>query len=370
MTNANTDVAKDQALPRPARPLRLSPSDYQTLSPFRTLEWRYDRVVQVLDASGGRQTLSRKRDDRTTFLLKEFLVAYRRHSDRSYRESVFTRYPIPYLAYELQTNSDNHYRQVVQARILARQTDIDIGARIHLPGEVVDFYEKCFFNVRDRLDRPDWIVRQIYGRQAARGLAGSEEQIMLKLFAYFAGPIAFEFLQTGFTSVRHLRSKDEITAMLDQYMTSTVRRRAALHANTFEVTRHNIMQLLELHTKILEIDRLAAKEGQAQTLVEKAIEEFCIANPWVIVPTAEARDIQKLVEYDRGAVEIRDSELHRLAQGEVIDVSPAVVDDRGRVLSPTFEARKHHEHQDGPAESKASRSGEGSDDAGGEVASQ
>ena len=325
-------------------------ADYLRLSLMRKPSWRYERALSALPTPGFEsqptRKLSRKRDDYLVFGLRKFLQDYRRSADPVARENVFARHPLYYLAYEIEVDVDSGFRHLIQARILAKQTDEEIASLVNTCPEVIDLYEKCFYNVRDRIDRSDWILRQIYGRQAS--MSQSDEQTMLKLFAYYAGPMAIEFLTTGFSGVRHIANAQELGPMLDTYMTSAIRRRASLHSNTFEVNRYNITQLLELHTKIVEIDRAASRDGKPQDLVEKVIHEFCVGNPW-ITGTAGADSMGDLIEYDKGAEEVRDDELHRAARGEAIDV-PAIVyaehpDDKGKPIkvSPIFEARTHRD---------------------------
>ena len=41
--------------------------------------------------------------------------------------------------------------QTVQLRLLARESDAEIGRRVGQPPEIIHFYEKFFYNCRDRL---------------------------------------------------------------------------------------------------------------------------------------------------------------------------------------------------------------------------
>jgi hypothetical protein len=334
---------------RSQAPPRATFADYVLLSPMRKPSWRYDRALDAIDGIGGqpRRNLSRRFDEPMTLRLRDFLKAYRKSADLSYRERVYGDFPLFYLAYELETAGEN-LKHIVQARILAKQTDLEIAGRVNTCPEMIDLYEKCFFNVRDRLDRPDWIFQQVYGKEAMHqtAVAGAHQHVMIKLFAYFAGPSLVEFMYSGFSGVHHVSSPQEMQDLLDQYMTSTIRRRAAQNANTFVVNPSNIMQLLELHTKIVEIERVAARDGKPQDLVEQVIDEFVAKNPWVTGANAVAK-LGEIVRYDESASEARDEDLHRAARGEIIDVaSPAysdIVDAKGRPIqiSPIFEARKH-----------------------------
>lgn len=53
--------------------------------------------------------------------------------------------------------------QTVQLRLLARESDDQIGLRVGQPPAVVERYEQLFFNCRDRLDRPSFVTNQFLG---------------------------------------------------------------------------------------------------------------------------------------------------------------------------------------------------------------
>lgn len=84
--------------------------------------------------------------------------------------------------------SGGDLRNEVQARILARQTDVEIGAVVGLTPEVVLAFEWGFFAVRDRIDARDWIKARAIG---VRFLPGDNAAIW-KHFAYYGGPLVLE----------------------------------------------------------------------------------------------------------------------------------------------------------------------------------
>ncbi len=52
-------------------------------------------------------------------------------------------------------------RWTIEARILARQTNDEIAQSCGCMPEMIEYYEALFFNVRARLDSPDFIMTKV-----------------------------------------------------------------------------------------------------------------------------------------------------------------------------------------------------------------
>ncbi len=98
---------------------------------------------------------------------------------------------------------DGVARWTLEARILAGQSDKDIGLREELPAEVVECYHALFFHVRDKLHAKGFISTLLC--PPYRTLTGSDVRYVWAFFGYHAGPVVLQafiddFKATGMTN--------------------------------------------------------------------------------------------------------------------------------------------------------------------------
>jgi len=90
--------------------------------------------------------------------------------------------------------SGGKLRAVVEARILAGQTDVEIAALTSLDPLVIGAFESLFFNVRDRLQARDWIANVVIGPGLRCGFGLDELPLLWRAFGFFAGPKILEIV--------------------------------------------------------------------------------------------------------------------------------------------------------------------------------
>src|SRR6476620_4480541 len=91
--------------------------------------------------------------------------------DTSKRKAVIRQYPDVWRAHQLHHSPDLMCRQIMEARLLTSETIAEIASRFDMSPAAVDYYEKLFFHVRDRLQSKDWINKIIKG--PCRGDSGN-----------------------------------------------------------------------------------------------------------------------------------------------------------------------------------------------------
>jgi hypothetical protein len=76
--------------------------------------------------------------------------------------------------------------------VLAGEHPRGIAAKAGLRDGVVELYERLFFDVRDRLGAPDFIMSQVVGPKAYMGLNAQDLDVLWKLLGYVHGPDALD----------------------------------------------------------------------------------------------------------------------------------------------------------------------------------
>ncbi len=311
-----------------------SRADYETYNPFRRVNWRFERVLALLDRDPpGRPT---KRDDDYVREARAFVQKWRHLDPDDREEQLFFAHPGLYYAYQM------HEREVesedntlyLQARLLAGMPTQKICEATSMHPDAVDWYERLFFNVRPYLKQRDWVQSQILVPAMVRNfVSGSGTDIQLedsvpafakpfkdaslKMFAYYAGPVMCEYMIAGFQQGKMLDSVDRLGQYLDDHWKMAVRARSAQVIRTCSVNKYNVMQLFEIHNQIIAVETSGEAENQKQNAITAHVGALLTQIPWAVGQEGAAKFAGTAVgRYDEGAAELRDDELLLTSAGE------------------------------------------------------
>jgi len=153
----------------------------------RPVDWRWLRVVELLD-SGSRP---RRSEDRHVHRGYRFLKRLRACDPRG-EERLMQQYPDLYEAHRMyDTEGPPHLkaaRWMVEAGILSGQPVEYLGHYLNADVDVLAIYEAMYFDVRDALGDPDYVVANVLWPDHARH-ASQENSLGLvcKWLAYLYG---------------------------------------------------------------------------------------------------------------------------------------------------------------------------------------
>lgn len=296
---------------------RLHPAQLHQFDPLRTANWRSARAMSLLAASPpGRPSTH---DDQYVVEIYRFLKRKQASRDGGVSE-LFPEYPGLWYAYQLYNESGETTRGVIEARILAGQTNNEIAEYYGTLPDTIEYYEAAFFSVRDRLKQKDWILRQIYGPNA-ENITAKEKTTLLQLFAYHGGVKLLELLLSGFDSENNIQ--DTTTdGFLDRHVATTLRHRAATGLMTTEINRYNITELLNTHTKLVELrmESQAAKDLGKPSAVQDNILGLLQQISWLV---GSGQDVKSTITttpagpFAESAVQLRADQELALALGSV-----------------------------------------------------
>lgn len=304
-------------------------ADFQRFNFFRRPDWRWERVLRMVDRHPTPGRASR-RDDDFVRRARTFVLRWRSRNTEEEREELFWEEPGLYYAYELfeRQTAQPEGALFLQARLLARQTFEQIAELLSTVPDTVRWYEALFFNVADRLQNRDWITKHVLLPALLRQttLTGqSNSPFMdsvaarpfldgsLKLFAYFGGPHVADVMITGFQSGKPPASADGLAEWFDGHWSMTVRRRSTQAALQFEINKFNVTELLTVHARLIELDRSEQNREQQRTAAEKHIQAMIDQIAWVVGQDGQA----VLDRASDGASELRDDEMGRDAPRRV-----------------------------------------------------
>jgi hypothetical protein len=97
-------------------------------------------------------------------------------------------------ACEIRFHPDPLVAAEVEAWVLSGSTQALIAERCGLPVEVIETYEKLFFDVRPRLEAASYILHTVIGRPILYGFSLDDLGSIWKFCAYMRGPYALDVL--------------------------------------------------------------------------------------------------------------------------------------------------------------------------------
>lgn len=319
-------------------------------SPFLRPEWRYERVLTLVDGVDGPRRC-RRHDDDWIRRYRGFLLKWR-SLPLDQRDELVVEDPGIYHAQLLRNaaTSDPDTLFILEARLLSGQRPDEIAFELHALTEAVEAYAALWFDVQPRLDRRDWIFRQVllpaFERQRAQLQEGDDDadddalffaapavikpflDASLKYFAYFGGPLLCDFLLAGFRRGVRVSREDEIGSFLDDDFIATIRRRSAAAARAFDVDKMGVYELFNVHARLMEMQQRADTGEESRNYLERNLDEVLRDLPFVTGDEASrAYANTRVGDLDREAAELRADELLLAATGAAVPDMPGGFDD-------------------------------------------
>jgi len=207
----------------------------------------------------------------------------------------------------------NANRYVLEARLLAGQTNEQIHAKSGIPPETVGMYEQLFFTVRDRIEEVDYILGNVIGRVFQSGLSTFNPELLAKYFGFFAGPVILDMVLYGFASKRAVANDDEILGFLDEKIARNTRLQTVTLTTLLQPGKFDVRAIFEGYGQLLAVESRQNASPEHSEWVGAFIKTLAKRNP--IPRGSEARNLEgtPVANYSVGTVELRASEQLRAA---------------------------------------------------------
>jgi len=226
--------------------------DFLKNDPMRRPQWRSERVMKMLGHLP-KPLRARSSDDHEVRIYKRFVKEYSAvHDDEARRDQVSISIPHVSRAHFLYYSPEIELRQILEARLLTSESIEDIARRFAVDPKVIEYFEKIFFNVRDRMDNTDWIRKVILGdrkghnRSSNGGFTAERRGVAYRTFAYFGGAIALDAGISGVGTIKMPQSREDLDKWFEQACGQLVRTKAAAAACVLTINRTNTAPLIRL----------------------------------------------------------------------------------------------------------------------------
>jgi len=297
---------------------------YHPNNPLRPTDWRWERARIIRENSFTNKSTT---EDEWINISVKFQKALAKVKTEYGQYELVNKYPDLYFAYALRgdtlsknTEKPSQMKHEVEARLLAREPYEQIADRIGCTAKVIEFYEKLFYNVVEKINNTSYILHQAIGPAIYRGMYEKDHDLLWKLYGYFCGSKALDALITTFTKPVLPETDEQVDAMFVDDTRSVMRRKAAIAARTVAVNQYTQLKILEIYTKFLEIENdTAAVSGE--NLLLSNISELMSSLPWAAGSETENKTNPHLLKYDNQSAELRADEILAISFGKdnVID---------------------------------------------------
>jgi len=282
-------------------------------SPGRVPDWRWKRAVFIREKED--EPANRVGDGVQGFrwirAADRFRSAYPHcHTMRDYRNLVKAHPGVAH-AHDLYIESKDFTKYALEANLLTERSFMEIAHVLNLDIATVEAYEGIFFNVRDSLEHPLYIMHSVIKPAVESGVHRKEHDFLWKLYAYYLGAYVADAVQTAMPNPAICRSAENTPAALRDTVISTATLKASLSATTLNVTDGNKIALLELFGKFIEIARNTDTLGKAQDSILSSIQTMVDYLPLEIGRKVYSKENVAL-EYDKSAIELKVGEMTHL----------------------------------------------------------
>lgn len=296
-------------------------------NPFRVPHWRWLRAAGYLDGRQRRPTKKRDGAEGYRWIKRaaNFQHAYNACDGDGDMIELAETYPDIFWAHHAyRERGGNPMGYQIEAHILARDSDFQVGYHAGLSPKLVEAYEALFFNVRDRLDHQGYILHQVMGPAIQRGLSEREYDLLWKLYGYFCGPHMLLALINKFPNPGWCSTPDTINSVVQDDAINTLKLKAALAAKIVSVNQHTSLSLLDTFTKFIEVERTTDTAGKAENQILDHINAMMTNLPFTVggrtpPKVNNARANSRVMTLRQSAVELSFEESMAVAAGQPIE---------------------------------------------------
>lgn len=286
-------------------------------NPWRVPQWRWLRAVNITE--GGPGTTAR-RDTPDGFKWISRARRFKTLRDAAATERLLLELSLDesdiFWAHYAWLNENSPVKWAIEAHLLARETNREIGFRTGCAESIVDAYENLFFNVREKLNYREYVINVVLRDSVNNGLNERNPDLLWKLFGYCGGPLVLDAMIGRLVNPMWASRPDDVPMFFQDAALNLMKKKAAVSALTVPVSASTQLHLIEAFVKYVEIERTTDTMGKAQDQILGNINAMLAQIPFNIGSKVGAHKDSPLREWDESAIELSSAEMMQVAAGQ------------------------------------------------------
>lgn len=296
-------------------------------NPLRAPNWRWLRAVQI-DSGGPRASRAVDGPEGFTWIRRASRLKRRyeqagNRPDQMYRLVQYDR--DMFWAHSIWLDERAPTRWVIEARILAGETNEEIAKKLGTSAAVIEAYEAVFFDVRSMLENRDYIVAVVMSDSITRGLSERQYDLLWKLFGYQGGAHVLDAVISKVTPMAKPAATKDVGQFFQEFAVNAVKHRAAVATITMPLNSHTQLALIDSFVKYVEIEKTSETAEKAHGTIIDNIGAMMSSLPFRIGTKLDSVDV-KMLPFDDGAAELNSAELMAVATGGKLEDQQAIQD--------------------------------------------
>jgi hypothetical protein len=285
-------------------------------NPKRAPHWRWLRALQI-DSGGMRAR--RALDGPEGYLwIRRALRMKRRYEAAGNRPDAVYGLMLHdrdmFWAYHLWLEEKQPTRWMIEARVIAGESDEEIASKLGTEPAVIAAYVNVFFDTREKLNNLDYVSGVVLADAVTRGLQERHYDLLWKMLGYVGGAHVLDATMRRSLPIEKPKHSDQVGTFFQDFAVNTMKYKAALSALTVQINTHTQLSLIDSFVKYVEIERTTENAAKAHTSIVDNIGEMLKAMPFRIGTKLDAEAI-KVLPYDTNAAELKNDELMIVTSG-------------------------------------------------------
>lgn len=288
---------------------------FMAQNPWRTPNWRWLRATGIEDHGYPATTPRRDTEDGYKWIRRALRFHRLRDSDNDQHQArLALEFPDIFWAHWAWENNEQPLKHSIEAHILARETNKEIGFKLGCGPEVVEAYEKIFFNVREKLSHREYIINVVLAESVTRGLSDRHYDLLWKMFGFSGGPHVLDAMIDRIGVSSWCARKDGVPKFFNDAALNIMKKKAAIASLTVPINTNTHLHLIEAFVKYVEIERTTDSMGQAQDQIVANLDAMLKILPFDQA-TKRGADRKMLPRFDRLSIELNANEMMVVGAG-------------------------------------------------------
>jgi hypothetical protein len=217
-----------------------------------------------------------------------------------------------WLALELYNTPASGLRMILEARLLAGESCADIAKNIGVETGAIAQYELCFFDIRDRLTRTDFICAEVLAGNVAGSNGELDHPLMFRRIGYHFGSVALDYVLHG--GAQRGAMVEAPAKMLEAHIQGLLLPKTLLAIDRIDPADQKAAgTILQMYARLRALHDRDRDTSPLQTELIKTAEALFKNIEFTIGPEGVP---EKLREWSETAVELRPDEMQQVAAGK------------------------------------------------------